>query len=184
MRCGDAAYSAIWAVMPVKEIAGAKQRLSRCCRRRSASVSLRSCWGTCWTLSAVAALAGVVVVTMDTGPRRSGAAARRADDHRGRAGWPYWQRHRRGAGVGGAKGGRRDDNARRHPGGTAAEMDALFAAHGAAPAFTISPAHDDKGSNARGLIPPGIGDAALRRGQLLPAPCRGAGAGHRADRVP
>src|SRR3954470_13759497 len=42
------------------------------------------------------------------------------------------------------------------PAGTAAEVEALAAAHGAAPAFTIAPAHDEKGSNGVVLSPPGV----------------------------
>jgi 2-phospho-L-lactate guanylyltransferase len=41
------------------------------------------------------------------------------------------------------------------PAVTAAEVEALVAAHGAAPAFTIAPAHDEKGSNGVVLSPPG-----------------------------
>ena len=40
------------------------------------------------------------------------------------------------------------------PAVTAAEIDAVLAAHRAAPAFTIAPAHDDLGSNAVICSPP------------------------------
>jgi 2-phospho-L-lactate guanylyltransferase len=40
------------------------------------------------------------------------------------------------------------------PGATSAEIDRVVAAHLAAPSFTISPAHDDLGSNAVVCSPP------------------------------
>ena len=40
------------------------------------------------------------------------------------------------------------------PAVTAAEVEAVLAAHGAAPAFTIAPAHDELGSNAVLMSPP------------------------------
>ena len=52
---------------------------------------------------------------------------------------------------------------------SSAEIAATLAAHRAAPAFTIVPAHDDLGSNTDRLFPTGCRFAPIWRRQLLPA---------------
>ena len=70
------------------------------------------------------------------------------------------------------------------PAVTSVEVEALLAAHGAAPAFTIAPAHDEKGSNGVVLSPPGV--VPLRFGEdsyfphLAAARAQRRGAAHRA----
>jgi 2-phospho-L-lactate guanylyltransferase len=145
----------VWAVVPVKEFEGAKQRLSSCLsgeeRRALATFMLEDVLE---AVSAVRKLAGVLVVTVDSvatslaaryGARivlegaREGhtgavAAAQRLLAHEGRPSMMTM------------------------PGDiprlTSAEIVATLAAHRAAPAFTIVPAHDDLGSNAVLCSPP------------------------------
>ena len=88
----------IWAVVPVKEFEGAKQRLSSALspdeRRTLATTMLEDVLD---AVSAVRELAGVLVVTRR--PRRDIARESlwRAHRDRRRAGWPYRRRHRRRA---------------------------------------------------------------------------------------
>jgi 2-phospho-L-lactate/phosphoenolpyruvate guanylyltransferase len=147
----------VWAVVPVKELEGAKQRLSSCLnpeeRRVLAEVMLEDVLD---AVSAVRELAGLLVVTGDPvattlagryGARvvaegaREGhtgavAAAQRLLVREGRAGMMTL------------------------PGDipllTSAEIAAALAAHRAAPAFTIVPAHDDLGSNTIFCSPPDV----------------------------
>jgi 2-phospho-L-lactate/phosphoenolpyruvate guanylyltransferase len=147
----------VWAVVPVKELEGAKQRLSSCLnpeeRRVLAEVMLEDVLD---AVSAVRELAGLLVVTGDPvattlagryGARvvaegaREGhtgavAAAQRLLVREGRAGMMTL------------------------PGDipllTSAEIAATLAAHRAAPAFTIVPAHDDLGSNTIVCSPPDV----------------------------
>jgi 2-phospho-L-lactate/phosphoenolpyruvate guanylyltransferase len=145
----------IWAVVPVKEFEGAKQRLSSALspdeRRLLATTMLEDVLE---AISAVRELAGVLVVTVDpvatTVASRYGArivtegaleghtgavtAAARLLVLEGRVGMMTM------------------------PGDiprlSSAEIAATLAAHRAAPAFTIVPAHDDLGSNAIICSPP------------------------------
>jgi 2-phospho-L-lactate guanylyltransferase len=147
--------SDIWAVIPVKEFDGAKHRLSDLLspsqRRLLAETMLTD------TLAAIAGcrrLAGVMIVTIDPratalgekiGARIVTEGAR--DGHTGsvNAGRRILARE----GLGGMITLPGDIPATR-----AAEIDAVLAAHLAAPSFTISPAHDDQGSNAVVCSPP------------------------------
>jgi 2-phospho-L-lactate/phosphoenolpyruvate guanylyltransferase len=145
----------IWAIVPVKELAGAKQRLSSCLspeeRRALATMMLEDVLA---AVSAVRELAGLLVVTVDPVAAslvgRSGArvvtegaleghtgavtAAARLLVREGRAGMMTM------------------------PGDiprlSSAEIAATLAAHRDAPAFTIVPAHDDLGSNMILCSPP------------------------------
>jgi 2-phospho-L-lactate guanylyltransferase len=147
--------SGVWAVVPVKEFTGAKQRLSPALspeeRRALATIMLEDVLD---AVSAVRELAGLIVVTADPtaaslavrhGARvvnegaREGhtgavAAAQRLLVREGRAGMMTM------------------------PGDipllTSAEVAATLAAHRATPAFTIVPAHDDLGSNTIVCSPP------------------------------
>jgi 2-phospho-L-lactate guanylyltransferase len=145
----------IWAVVPVKEFDGAKQRLADLLtpdeRRALAAVMVGEVLD---ALAAARGLAGIVVVTVDADATRLAV--------------------RIGARVvtGGARDGHTDSvtaaarllAAEGHggmlavpgdiPAATAAEFAAVLAAHGPPPAFTIAPAHDDLGSNAVLCSPP------------------------------
>ena len=147
--------SDIWAVIPVKEFEGAKHRLSPLLspeqRRLLAETMLTD------VLDAVAGakrLAGIMLITLE--PRAKAMAERlgaRVEVEGAREGH-----------TGAVLAGRRI-LAREGKGGfitmpgdipavRAAEVDAVLAAHRPAPSFTISPAHDDLGSNAVICSPP------------------------------
>jgi 2-phospho-L-lactate guanylyltransferase len=147
--------SGVWAVVPVKERAGAKQRLSSALspeeRRALATTMLEDVLD---AVSAVRELAGVLVVTVD--PVATSLASRYGarivtegalEGHTGavtaaarllvceaRAGMMTMP----------------GDIPRLSP----AEIAATLAAHRAAPSFTIVPAHDDLGSNTIICSPP------------------------------
>ena len=145
----------IWAVIPVKELDGAKQRLagllSPAQRRTLIEVMVRE------VLAAVAGtrgLAGIMVVTLDPvitalatqlGARVVTDGAR--DGHTGSvtAGLRLLAREGRGGMI---------TLPGDIPAATSAEIDRVLAAHLAGPSFTISPAHDDLGSNAVICSPP------------------------------
>jgi 2-phospho-L-lactate guanylyltransferase len=147
--------SDIWAIIPVKEFIGAKDRLSGLLappeRRLLAETMLTD------TLDAVAGcrlLAGVMIVTVDPhatalgekiGARIMTDGAR--DGHTGSVN--AGRRLLAGEGRGGMITMPGDIPAVR-----AGEIDAVLSAHRAAPSFTISPAHDDLGSNAVVCSPP------------------------------
>ena len=145
----------IWAVVPVKEFAGAKQRLSSILspeeRRALAAIMLEDVLE---ALNAARELAGLLVVTADpvatalglrygarvvTEGAREGhtgavTAAQRLLVREGRAGMMTMPGD--------------------IPRATSGEIAAALAAHGAAPSFTIVPAHDDLGSNTIIMSPP------------------------------
>jgi 2-phospho-L-lactate/phosphoenolpyruvate guanylyltransferase len=145
----------IWAVIPVKEFDGAKHRLSGLLsppeRRLLTETMLAD------VLDAVAEsrlLAGVLIVTLDPratalgqkiGARIVTKAAR--DGHTGSV--DAGRRVLAGEGRSGMITMPGDIPATR-----ADEIDAVLSAHLAAPSFTISPAHDDLGSNAVICSPP------------------------------
>jgi 2-phospho-L-lactate guanylyltransferase len=147
----------LWAVLPVKEMAGSKQRLSPLLSPNERVTLMRVMVGEVLdALLGARGLAGVAVVSLDA--------------------WTTAEAQRRGARV--ITAGARDGHtgsvtaAARVlaaegatgvltmpgdiPAVTSAEVEALVAAHGAAPAFTIAPAHDEKGSNGVVLSPPGV----------------------------
>ncbi len=145
----------IWAIVPVKEIEGAKQRLSDFLspdqRRTLAATMLRDVLR---ALVQVKELAGIAVVTLDPhatelaeklGARVITEGAR--DGHTGAvtAGGRVLLREGR-AGMLTVPGD--------IPRIRAEEVRAVIAAHRPGPSFTIAPAHDEKGSNAILLIPP------------------------------
>ena len=147
--------SAIWAVVPVKELAGAKQRLSSCLtpeeRRALATIMLEDVLD---GLSAVTHLAGILVVTVDpVATALAGRYAARVVTEAAREGHT-------GAVTAAAHLLAREGQAgmMTMPGDiprlTAAEITATLAAHRDAPAFTIVPAHDDLGSNTILCSPP------------------------------
>lgn len=147
--------SGLWAVLPIKELAGAKQRLaSRLTPGQRQSLAAIMAEDVLEALAAVPQLAGILVVTLD--PMATALAHRYGarvvtdgarDGHTGavNAGARLLVREGR-EGMIAVPGD--------IPRISAAEVSAALAAHGAAPAFTIVPAHDDLGSNAVLCSPP------------------------------
>ena len=145
----------MWAVVPIKELEGAKQRLapllSPARRRDLIKVMMGEVLE---AVSEAASLAGIVVVTVD--PQATALATRLGarvltdgarEGHTGSvvAGLRLLARERRGGMI---------TLPADIPAATAQEIDLVVAAHLPAPAFTISPAHDDLGSNAVVCSPP------------------------------
>ncbi len=145
----------IWAVLPIKEIGGAKQRLAGLLtppQRRMLAITMAE--DVLSALTVVRGLAGVMVVTLDA---EAAALARRfgarvveegaLDGHTG-------------AVMGATRVLRREGAAGllQVPGDipriTASEVEAVLAAHRPRPSFTIVPAHDERGSNCVVLTPP------------------------------
>jgi 2-phospho-L-lactate guanylyltransferase len=147
--------SGIWAVVPVKELAGAKQRLSSRLsleeRRALAMIMLEDVLD---ALSAAPQLAGILVVTVDpVATSLAGRYSARIVTEAAREGHT-------GAVTAAARLLAREERAGMMtlPGDiprlSAAEVTATLEVHRAAPAFTIVPAHDDLGSNAILCSPP------------------------------
>ena len=145
----------IWAVVPIKELDGAKQRLAPLLSPAERRALIEVMMGE--VLEAVAgarSLAGIMVVTLDPQATTlaSGLGARvvtdgARDGHTGSvtAGLRLLAREGRGGMI---------TLPADIPAATSAEIDQVVAAHLAAPSFTISPAHDDLGSNAVICSPP------------------------------
>lgn len=145
----------IWAIVPIKELDGAKQRLSSLLSPEQRRALIEVMMGE--VLQAVAGsscIGGIVVVTLDPqatalarkfGARVATEGAR--DGHTGSvdAGRRLLAREGRGGMI---------TMPADIPAVTSAEIDAVLAAHLKAPSFTISPAHDDLGSNAVVCSPP------------------------------
>jgi 2-phospho-L-lactate guanylyltransferase len=145
----------IWAVVPIKEFDGAKQRLAPLLSPAHRRALIEVMMGE--VLEAVAGakrLAGILVVTRD--PQATALAARLGarvvtegarDGHTGSvtAGSALLAREGRGGMM---------TVPADIPAATADELDAVLAAHKPGPSFTISPAHDDLGSNAVICSPP------------------------------
>jgi 2-phospho-L-lactate/phosphoenolpyruvate guanylyltransferase len=147
--------SGVWAIVPVKEFAGAKQRLSPALspeeRRALAAIMLEDVLE---AVSAVRGLAGLIVVTVDPaatslairyGARVVNEGAREGHTGAVAAAQRLLVREGRAAMM---------TMPSDIPLLTSAEIAATIAAHGAAPAFTIVPAHDDLGSNTIVCSPP------------------------------
>jgi len=147
--------SNIWAVIPVKELAGAKQRLAGFLtpeeRHLLAATMLEEVLA---ALAEARRLAGIALVTLD--PHAVALAQRH--------GWRVITQGARDGHTGSVDAGRRmlaDEGVTGIltlpidiPAATAAEIDATINAHAAAPSFTIVPAHDEQGSNTVILSPP------------------------------
>ena len=105
----------IWAVVPVKEFEGAKQRLSSSLepdeRRLLARTMLEDVLD---AVSAVQQLAGLLVVTVDPLAASLADALWRAHRHGRRARRPHRRRHRRGSPARARGAGGHDDDARRY----------------------------------------------------------------------
>ena len=147
--------SSVWAVVPVKQFDGAKQRLSSALspdeRRLLATTMLEDVLN---AVSAVKTLAGTLVVTVD--PAATSLATRYGarvvtegarDGHTGAVTAAARLLVREG-----------QTGMMTMPGDiprlSSEEIAATLAAHRPAPAFTIVPAHDDLGSNAIVCSPP------------------------------
>ena len=149
------ARESIWAVLPVKEFAGAKQRLASSLtqeQRRALAVCMLE--DVLEALATVAELGGILVVTEDRAAaalaRRYGAEVSGENARSGHTGAVAAAARRLGAeGRAGMITMPGDI-----PAITAAEVSAALAAHKPAPSFTIVPAHDDLGSNAIICSPP------------------------------
>jgi 2-phospho-L-lactate guanylyltransferase len=145
----------VWAVIPVKETAGAKQRLAALLSAKlRQALALAMLEDVLEAVAGVNGLGGAMLVTVDPQAialaRRYGAHAIADGAHDGHTGAVNaGARHLVGQGR---------DTMLTLPGDlplvTAAEIERLIAAHGPAPAFTIVPAHDDQGSNAILMSPP------------------------------
>jgi 2-phospho-L-lactate guanylyltransferase len=149
--------SGVWAVVPVKELAGAKQRLSSCLtpeeRRALATIMLEDVLD---ALSVVPQLLGILVVTVDpVGTSLAGRYGARVVTEAAREGHT-------GAVTAAARLLVREGQAAMMtmpgdiPRVSTSEITAILGAHGAAPAFTIVPAHDDLGSNTIVCSPPDV----------------------------
>jgi 2-phospho-L-lactate guanylyltransferase len=144
----------IWAALPVKEFAGAKQRLSPLLTPGQRETLAATMLEDVLMALAGADLAGIVVNTRDplaaALARRYGARVIAEDAGAGHT----------GAVAAIARVLAREDRAGMLvlpgdiPRVTAAEVNALIAARRAAPSFTIAPAHDELGSNGVLCLPP------------------------------
>jgi 2-phospho-L-lactate/phosphoenolpyruvate guanylyltransferase len=145
----------VWAIIPVKETIGAKQRLAAVLspplRQQLALAMLEDVLE---AVAGVAGLGGAVLVTVDPS----------AENLARRYGMQTIVDGARDGHTGAVNAGARHLLAQGHntmltlPGDlplvTATEIEQLIAAHGPAPAFTIAPAHDELGSNAILMSPP------------------------------
>jgi 2-phospho-L-lactate guanylyltransferase len=146
----------IWVVVPVKDSTAAKQRLAPVLapslRQALALAMLEDVLA---VLATISGLAGRLLVTTDPAARM--LAARydcdclkegAADGHTGAVTAAAWRLAREGQASMLALPGD-------IPLVTAVEIDRLIAAHRPAPSFTIAPSHDERGSNAVLMSPPG-----------------------------
>lgn len=145
----------IWAIVPVKDTAAAKQRLAPTLPPHlRQGLALAMLEDVLTALAAARGLAGRLLVTIDPEAMRLAArygavciADGALDGHTGAvsAAARRLARERRGALL-------------TLPGDiplvTASEIERLIAAHRPAPSFTIAPSHDEKGSNAIIMSPP------------------------------
>jgi len=147
----------MWAVLPAKNFDDAKQRLAgvlNADERRDLFAAMFE--DVLETLRAVAALDGVLVVTRDDTAasiaERHGAHVLREDANRGQTAAveaaAAWLREQGADGMLAVPGD--------IPLATASEVERVLAAHQAAPAMTIVPARDERGSNCIACSPPGL----------------------------
>ena len=144
----------IWAVLPVKEMVGAKERLSPLLSPEERVALMRVMVGEVLAaLSAARGLAGITVVTLDpwatAAAQAAGARVITAGAREGHTGSVTTAaRLLEAEGASGILTMPGDI-----PAVTAAEVEALLTGHGAAPAFSIAPSHDEGGSNGVLLSP-------------------------------
>jgi 2-phospho-L-lactate/phosphoenolpyruvate guanylyltransferase len=146
--------SGTWAVVPVKSFDQAKQRLAGVLAAKERKELARAMADDVLsTLAASPELAGILLVTRDPEARRlaarHGARVLLEEDERG---------HTAAASLG-ARAFARDGAAAMLlvpadiPLVTPADVDAVLAVHGEAPAITLSPARDERGTNAVACSP-------------------------------
>jgi 2-phospho-L-lactate guanylyltransferase len=144
----------IWAAVPVKEFAGAKQRLSPLLTPEQRQALAAAMLEDVLAALAEAPLAGIMVNTVDPLAtelaRRYGARVVTDDARAGHTGAVAAMARILAAGKWGAMLTVPGDI----PRVTAAEIAAVIEARGPAPSFTIVPAHDERGSNAVLCSPP------------------------------
>ncbi len=159
--------SEVWAVLPIKDVRDAKQRLAGVLAREERAALFRSMLGDVLdAIAAARALDGLLVITRDPEAEALvapyGAEILAEGENAGQTAAVT-------AGVE-ALAARGVGTIVTIPGdvplATGAEIDAVLAAHGTAPAVTIAPAHDRLGSNAVVCSPPGalplrFGDASF-----------------------
>lgn len=146
----------IWAALPVKEFADAKQRLSPLLSPSQREILAATMLEDVLTALADAGLAGILVNTLDPLgaelARRYGARVITDDARTGHTGAV--------AAMARALASEGHSGMLVLPGDiprvTAAEIDALLAARRRAPSFTIAPAHDKLGSNGVLCLPPEV----------------------------
>ena len=149
--------SGLWVVMPVKDLANAKQRLAGVLSADERHALFRAMLED--VLSALAAaerLAGILMVTRDPEARalagRYGARVLAEEANRGHtAASTFGARTLAREGVPGMLQLPADI-----PLVTPADIEALARAHGPAPAVTLAPSHDQRGSNAVACSPPDL----------------------------
>ncbi len=150
-------YAGIWAVVPVKDLEAAKQRLAGALDQPRRTALYRAMLeGVLDALGTAAGLAGTLVVTRDawamSEARRRGMQVLEEALNQGHtAASTLGARHlaaRRAAGM------------LQVPGDlpllTAADVDALLSVHGPAPSITLAPSRDRLGSNAVACSPPDL----------------------------
>jgi 2-phospho-L-lactate guanylyltransferase len=147
-------FAGMWAVVPVKDLGGAKQRLSRVLDQAGRSALYRAMLEDVLdALCTARTLAGVLVVTRDPW------AAAQA---RGRGARVLEEAHNSGHTAASTMGARHlashgAEGMLQVPGDLpllrADDVDALLAVHAPAPAITIAPSRDERGSNAVACSP-------------------------------
>ena len=147
----------VHAVVPVKDLGGAKQRLAEILDQPARTALFRAMLeDVLEALSGVASLAGIVLVTRDpeavTLARQYGAECLIEPENRG---------HTAAVEFAACTLAKRDAGALLQipgdvPRVTAAEIEAVIAAHAPAPAVTIAPSRDYLGSNAVLCSPPDV----------------------------
>jgi 2-phospho-L-lactate/phosphoenolpyruvate guanylyltransferase len=147
----------MWAVLPAKDLVDAKQRLAGALSPAERRLLFRTMYEDVLTAASQAtALDGILVVTRD--PEAAAVAraygARLIEEAENQGQTAAIERAAAALKASGARG------MVTVPGDTplitAAEIDAVLAAHDAAPAMTIVPAHDRRGSNCIAVSPPGL----------------------------
>ena len=145
----------LWAVVPVKERASAKERLAPMLRPETRqTLALAMLEDVLATVTATPRIAGLVVVTVDAEARQLAASY----------GGRVLEMGARDGHTGAVAAAARLLAAEGHKGMltlpgdiplvTPREIASLLAAHPPAPSFTIVPSHDERGSNAIACSPP------------------------------
>jgi 2-phospho-L-lactate guanylyltransferase len=161
--------AAIWAVVPAKGGIDSKQRLAAVLSpEKRQRLALAMLGDVLQALAGVPALAGIAVVTADA------AVAELASAYRARV----MEDGARSGHTGAVTAASRRLANEGAPGFltvpadvpliTPAEVSQLLAAHRGSPAFTIAPAHDERGSNAVLCSPPGAVELQFGNDSFLP----------------